>query len=111
MKFVPYIARYKGCTIASVILMLLYTLFSLSIPFLIGVAIDQFLGQNNLSGLTLIGVTLIVVNLLMWQSQYWQVWTMSWAGQQVLYHLSSDMFSHLQRLSLGFYDRTQIGRV
>ncbi len=110
-KFGPYIARYKGWTIASVILMLLYTLFSLANPFLIGLAIDQFIGQNNLSGLTMIGVILIVVNLLMWQSQYWQVWTMSWAGQQVLYHLSSDMFSHLQRLSLGFYDRTQIGRV
>jgi len=110
-KFGPYIARYKGWTIASVILMLLYTLFSLANPFLIGLAIDQFIVHNNLSGLTTIGVILIVVNLLMWQSQYWQVWTMSWAGQQVLYHLSSDMFSHLQRLSLGFYDRTQIGRV
>ena len=110
-KFGPYIGRYKGWTIASVILMLLYTLFSLANPFLIGVAIDQFIGHNNLGGLTMIGVALIVVNLLMWQSQYWQVWTMSWAGQQVLYHLSSDMFSHLQRLSLGFYDRTQIGRV
>src|SRR5437763_15388231 len=47
----------------------------------------------------------------MWQAQYWQVWTMSSAGQQILYHLSSDMFAHLQRLSLRFYDRTQIGRV
>ncbi len=110
-KFGPYIARYKGWTIASVILMLLYTLFSLANPFLIGLAIDQYIVHNNLSGLTMIGIVLIVVNLLMWQSQYWQVWTMSWAGQQVLYHLSSDMFSHLQRLSLGFYDRTQIGRV
>ena len=36
---------------------------------------------------------------------------MSWVGEQVLYHLSSDMFTHLQRLSLSFYDRTQIGRV
>jgi ATP-binding cassette subfamily B protein len=110
-KFGPYIARYKGWTIASIILMLLYTLFSLANPFLIGVAIDDFISHNNLGGLAIIGVILIVVNLLMWQAQYWQVWTMSWAGQQVLYHLSSDMFTHLQRLSLGFYDRTQIGRV
>ena len=47
----------------------------------------------------------------MWQAQYWQVWTMSWAGEQMLYHLSADMFAHLQRLALSFYDRTQIGRV
>src|SRR5204862_1076894 len=62
-------------------------------------------------GLTIIGIVLLVVNLLMWQSQYWQVWTVSWTGQRILYHLSSDMFTHLHKLSLGFYDRTQIGRV
>src|SRR5205814_4107757 len=56
-------------------------------------------------------IVLLVVNVAMWQAQYWQVWTMSWAGQQILYLLSSDMFTHLQQLSLSFYDHTQIGRV
>ena len=110
-KFRPYVGRYKGWTLASLILMLLYTVFNLANPYLIGVAIDQFIGHNNWRGLAIIGTILIVVNVLMWQAQYWQVWTMSWAGQQILYNLSSDMFTHLQRLSLSFYDRTQIGRV
>ncbi|HVB73067.1 MAG TPA: ABC transporter ATP-binding protein [Ktedonobacteraceae bacterium] len=110
-KFGPYIARYKGWTIASIALMLLYTLLSLANPFLIGVAIDQFITHADLRGLAIISIVLIVVNILMWQAQYWQVWTMSWAGQQILYLLSTDMFTHLQQLSLGFYDRTQIGRV
>ncbi len=109
--FGPYVARYKGWTISSIVLMLLYTAFSLANPFLIGLAIDQFIGHNDLRGLAVIGGVLIVVNVLMWQAQYWQVWTMSWAGQQILYHLSSDMFTQLQHLSLSFYDRTQIGRV
>jgi ATP-binding cassette, subfamily B, multidrug efflux pump len=110
-KFGPYLARYKGWTFASIGLMLLYILFSLANPYLIGVAIDQFISHGDLKGLAIISVVLIVVNVLMWQAQYWQVWTMSWAGQQILYHLSTDMFTHLQRLSLSFYDRTQIGRV
>jgi ATP-binding cassette, subfamily B, multidrug efflux pump len=110
-KFIPYVARYKGWTLASVGLMLLYTAFNLANPYLIAVAIDQFISHNDLKGLAIIGAILIVMNILMWQAQYWQVWTMSWAGQQILYHLSSDMFTHLQRLSLSFYDRTQIGRV
>lgn len=110
-KFGPYLARYKGWTIASIGLLLLYIVLSLANPFLIGVAIDQFISHGDLKGLAIISVVLIVVNVLMWQAQYWQVWTMSWAGQQILYHLSTDMFTHLQRLSLSFYDRTQIGRV
>lgn len=110
-NFVPYISSYKKWTISSITLMLVYTALNLANPFLIGLAIDDFISQNNLEGLALLSVVLIVVNVLMWQAQYWQVWTMSWAGQQVLYHLSSDMFSHLQRLSLSFYDKTQVGRV
>src|SRR6266436_3690374 len=110
-QFGPYLARHKSATIGSIVLMLLYIAFNLANPYLIGVAIDKFIGHNDLRGLTIIGVILLVVNIGMWQAQYWQVWLMSWAGQQILYRLSSDMFVHLQKLSLGFYDRTQIGRV
>lgn len=110
-KFIPYVARYKRQTGGSILLMFVYTVLNLLNPFLIGLAIDQFITHNDLQGLALISVVLIVVNVLMWQAQYWQVWTMSWAGQQILYHLSADMFTHLQRLSLSFYDKTQVGRV
>lgn len=110
-QFGPYIMRYRTATLASIILMLLYTVANLANPYLIGVAIDRYIGHSDLAGLAWIGGILILVNVIMWQAQYWQVWTMSWAGQQILYHLSSDMFSHLQKLSLSFYDRTQIGRV
>ncbi|MBV9229238.1 MAG: ABC transporter ATP-binding protein [Chloroflexi bacterium] len=109
--FGPYVARYRVATFVSVFLMLVYTALNLANPYLIGVAIDRFISGNDLSGLAVIGIILLAVNIVMWQAQYWQVWTMSWAGQQILYHLSSDMFAHLQKLSLSFYDHTQIGRV
>ncbi len=110
-RFWPYLARYRGTTLLSVLCMLLYTALNLANPLLIGVAIDNFIERNDLSGLTAIAIALLLVNLAMWQAQYWQVWTMSWAGEQMLYHLSADMFAHLQELSLSFYDRTQVGRV
>src|SRR5579871_3104800 len=110
-RFLPYLSRYKGATWLSIALMLAYTGLNLANPFLIGVAIDDFIGPHDLGGLAVISVVLLVLNVAMWQAQYWQIWTMSWAGEQILYHLSADMFAHLQRLSLSFYDRTQIGRV
>src|SRR5271165_831311 len=109
--FLPYLSRYKSATWLSVVLMLVYTGLNLANPFLIGVAIDNFIGPRNLQGLALISILLLIVNIAMWQAQYWQIWMMSWVGEQVLYQLSADMFAHLQWLSLAFYDRTQIGRV
>ncbi len=109
--FFPYIARYKLTIAISVFLMLIYTILNIANPYLIGVAIDQYIKGGDLRGLAWISIGLLVVNVAMWQAQYWQVWSMSWAGQQILYHLSADMFTHLQKLSLSFYDHTQIGRV
>jgi ATP-binding cassette subfamily B protein len=109
--FGPYIARYRLQVSLSIVLMLLFTGLNLANPYLIGVAIDSFISRHDMGGLAVIGGVLLLVNIAMWQAQYWQIWTMSWAGQQILYHLSSDMYAHLQKLSLGFYDRTQIGRV
>jgi ABC-type multidrug transport system fused ATPase/permease subunit len=110
-RFGPYVARYRGMTAVSIVCMLLYTALNVANPFLIGLAIDNFIQRHDLGGLTIISIVLLAVNVAMWQAQYWQVWTMSWAGEQMLYHLAADMFNHLQRLSLSFYDRTQIGRV
>src|SRR5437660_6429773 len=110
-KFGPYLARYRGATSLSVLLMLVYIVLNLSNPYLIGLAIDRFITNHDLNGLAVMSVILLVLNVAMWQAQYWQVWTMSWAGQQILYHFSSDMFAHLQRLSLSSYGHTQIGRV
>ena len=110
-KFVPYVMRYKFHALGSITLMLIYTGLNLLNPFLIGLAIDDFIVRHDLTGLAWLSVILIVINILMWQAQYWQVWTMSWAGQQILYQLSADMFTHLQYLSLSFYDKTQVGRV
>jgi ABC-type multidrug transport system fused ATPase/permease subunit len=109
--FGPYLARHKFATISSIVLMLVYTALNIANPYLIGLAIDQFIRGGDLTGLAWIAIALLVINVAMWQAQYWQVWSMSWAGQQILYHLSADMFSHLQKLSLSFYDHTQIGRV
>ncbi|GCE16093.1 ABC transporter ATP-binding protein [Tengunoibacter tsumagoiensis] len=109
--FYPYLNRYKTPAILSMVLMLVFTVLNLANPYLIGLAIDKYITNNDLSGLAIMSIIFLLVNIAMWQAQYWQVWTMSWAGQQILYLLSADMFSHLQRLSLSFYDHTQIGRV
>jgi ABC-type multidrug transport system fused ATPase/permease subunit len=110
-NFGPYVKPYRLAAIVSAALMLIYTGANLANPYLIGLAIDQYIQHGNLSGLSVICLVLLAVNVLQWQAQYWQVWTMSWAGQGMLYRLSSDMFAHLQRLSLSFFDRTEVGRV
>ena len=74
-RFVPYVAQYKGPALASLVLMLVYTVLNLANPFLIGIAIDNFITRGDLRGLAIVGVSLLIINVLMWQAQYWQVWS------------------------------------
>ncbi len=78
--FIPYMLRYRWQALLSIVLMLVYTVLNLANPYLIGVAIDNFIVHSDLPGLAMISVVLLLVNVAMWQAQYWQVWTMSWTG-------------------------------
>jgi ATP-binding cassette subfamily B protein len=43
--------------------------------------------------------------------QYVQVRIMQWVGQETMYDLRKEIFEHLQRLPMSFYDRTPVGRL
>jgi ATP-binding cassette subfamily B protein len=110
-RFGPYLAPYRTLSLVSVALLLLYTGTNLAFPYLIGLAMDRFIAAHNTGAVLVVGIALVIDSVVMWQAQFWQVWTMSMVGQRVLFHMSNDMFAHLQRLSLSFYDNTEIGRV
>ena len=110
-SFAPYARPYGAAALVSAVLMLVYTFANLANPYLIGLVIDSYINRGNLGGLSVMCIILLAVSVVQWLAQYWQVWTMSWAGQGMLYSLSAEMFAHLQRLSLSFYDRTEVGRV
>ena len=50
-RFGPYLGRYRAATIASIILMLIYTALNIANPFLIGVAIDDFISRQLFTSL------------------------------------------------------------
>jgi ATP-binding cassette subfamily B protein len=51
------------------------------------------------------------VIFLIWMAQFTQVFQMTWAGQNVLFQLAGDMFRHIIRLSLSFFDKNETGRI
>jgi ATP-binding cassette, subfamily B, multidrug efflux pump len=94
-------------------------------PFLTMVAIDRYLAPVHqvpsflarwLSPSPLMGIAqiagiyvgLIVFSFLL---DYLQIYFMQWAGQMVMFDLRSEIFRHLQRMHIGFYDKNPVGRL
>ncbi len=43
--------------------------------------------------------------------EYLQTYFMQWAGQMVMFDLRKEIFRHLQRMHIGFYDKNPVGRL
>ncbi|MDO8612108.1 MAG: ABC transporter ATP-binding protein, partial [Dehalococcoidia bacterium] len=91
--------------------MLVFAAASSTQPFLIGLAIDKYVPSGDLGGLNAIGAALVGLAILGWAGQALQQMCTAFIGHRVLLTLRTRMFDHIQKLSLGFLDRTEVGRV
>jgi len=100
---------YRARTILSVVSLLAATATALAPPFLAKYAVDDGIFKHDLGKLWWIVGAFVVVGLLNWAMSYVQTYLTGWVGERILADLRVGLFRHLQRLSLGFYERTRAG--
>jgi len=73
---------------------------------------DQFLlRREDISGVKKIALIFLTILLLGFSFNYCQVYLMQYTGQKLMYDLRVKVFSHLQKLSLSFFDQNPVGRL
>ena len=80
-------------------------------PYLTKIVIDQYIPARDLSGLSVIAALYLTTLVASFTFEYAQTWTMQVTGQRVMFDLRLQVFTHLQRLDLRFYDRNPVGRL
>ncbi len=90
---------------------MVYTGTVVALPWMIAKIIDEYVREGDLSGLNVVVLIFVGVALIQYGSQYVHLRTMSFVGQRVLFDLRVGLFSHLQGLSMRFYNRNEVGRV
>ena len=110
-RLLPYMWPYKSMTGLAFFAMLVYTFTQVAIPWLIGTGIDDYILGDDFAGLSWIFGAFIAVAVVGLGANYLQQLMMAKVGQGVLYGLRAKMFGHLQKQSLSFYDRTEVGRI
>jgi ATP-binding cassette subfamily B protein len=102
---------YPGRTALAVVTLIAYTLVALLPPYLAGLAIDQGLEERDLGALTWIVAAFLLAGLAAFVLSGAQTYFTGWVGERALADLRIRLFSHLQRLSLGFYERNRTGAI
>jgi ATP-binding cassette subfamily B multidrug efflux pump len=110
-RLLAYLRPYLSALAVIAIIILLYTLLDLAGPYLMGVAIDRFISAKDAAGLARIAMLMLVVYLVSAGLRALGDALMARISQRSLQQMRADLFEHLQRLSLSFYDRHTAGEL
>lgn len=110
-RALAYVRPYRRRVLWALVLTLVGTGMNMLGPYLVKVAIDSDVGRGDVIGLTRTILAAVVVYLLYFWSTAQQTLIVSDVGQRVLRTIRTEMFAHLQRLPLPYFDRHPIGVV
>ncbi|WFE76680.1 ABC transporter ATP-binding protein [Roseinatronobacter sp. S2] len=113
-----FVANYRRDVVIAVIAVVIFTCTQLSIPLLIRYAIDHGMGAGGSGGstinmpvLSMITTIFAVVILINYVASRLQEQVTGRMAENVLFDIRQKMFAHLQRVSLSFLDKTEVGRL
>jgi ATP-binding cassette, subfamily B, multidrug efflux pump len=109
MRLLAYLRPYWRRMALAVGLVLVSSALTLSVPYLLKVAIDQSIAGGDVAGLTQVAALLAVVFVAIYLTTAALQYLLSWIGQQLLATLRAQLFRHLQTLPLGYHDTHIVG--
>jgi ATP-binding cassette subfamily B multidrug efflux pump len=72
---------------------------------------DSFLSSKPLTGIAEIAAVYVLLLGLSFLFDFLQTYFMQWTGQMAMFDLRKELFRHLQRMQIGFYDKNPVGRL
>ncbi|HVP42791.1 MAG TPA: ABC transporter ATP-binding protein, partial [Terriglobales bacterium] len=73
--------------------------------------LDRWLSSEPLRGMAQIAGLYVLLLVIGFVLEFVQIYLMQWTGQKVMFDLRSQIFRHLQRMQVSFYDRNPVGRL
>ncbi len=111
MRLVAYLVPFRTGIIVVLVFVVIYTVLGLLSPYLIGVAIDDYIVPKRIAQLPQIALLMLAVYLVNNLFQALAGRTMASVSQRALQKLRQDLFHHLQTLPMQFFDRNPAGQL
>lgn len=108
-RLLAYLRPYSKQMALAFSAMLVVSALTLATPYLLKLAIDQYITQGDKVGLAKIALLTMGAFAGLFLATSGQQYWLSWVSQRVLANLRSELFHHLQRLSLSYHDNHIVG--
>jgi ATP-binding cassette subfamily B multidrug efflux pump len=124
-RLLRYLRPYSWQVTVALIAIVMKAILDVLGPFLTKTAIDKYLAKSPgshsildswlssdpIKGIAQISGLFMGTLVLSFFCEFLQTYYMQWTGQKVMFDLRSQIFRHLQRMHIGFYDKNPVGRL
>ncbi|MBI3663430.1 MAG: ABC transporter ATP-binding protein [Acidobacteria bacterium] len=119
-RLMHYLRPYKWRVVFALALTMAVTPLELVSPYLFRIGLDRYIvpgaahqirAEEALGGVAMVGAVFLAALILGFLVQYVQVRVMQRVGQETMCDMRNEIFRHLQRLPMSYYDRTPVGRL
>ena len=110
-RLLGYLRPYRRNVVLASAAIVGHSVVELAPPLLTKLVLDRYIPAGDLGGLAQIAAVYLVVLLASFALEYLQTWTMQLTGQQIMFDLRMQIYRHLQRLDIRFFDRNPVGRL
>ena len=110
-RLLAYAKPYILWIAAALFLVLVITVLELYRPVIMGEVSDLFMENAPFSKVRRCGLIYLGVLLLGFVCNFLQTWILQMTGQNIIYNIREEVFDHISRLSLRFFDITPVGKI
>ena len=110
-RLLGYLRPYTAQVITAFFAIVAGSALQLVQPYLIKLAIDRYIAAGDLSGLNRMALAFLAILVGSFACEYVQTFAMQLTGQRIMFDLRMQIYRHLQRLDIQFYDRNPVGRL
>jgi ATP-binding cassette subfamily B protein len=110
-RLIKYLKPYKKWVLLAIFLTVGVALLSTIRPYLTKIAIDEYIVNGDKTGL--LNIIMILFGTLVFQGlvQYTMTYLTQWIGQKTIFDLRMELFRHIQKFSMSFFDKNPVGRL
>ena len=110
-RLLAYLRPYRRSALLAIVCLIAGSALSIIQPYLTKIAIDRYIRNNNFSGLNQIAVIYALTLVCVFALSFSQTWLINLMGQKIMYDLRMQIFRHLQKLDVSFFDKNPVGRL
>jgi ATP-binding cassette subfamily B multidrug efflux pump len=110
-RLLRYLRPYRGSAFLALVAIISGSVLQLAQPYLMKIAIDRYIPAGNLSGMNLVAAGYLAIIVASFCLDFSQTWLLQNTGQRIMFDMRAQIYAHLQRLDLRYYDRNPVGRL